>query len=106
MLATDLAAALDPVRLARRMSVEPDPWQATLLRSTAPRVTINASRQVGKSTVTGILAAHTALYDPGALTLLLSPSLRQSSELFRKAKAWCNGRCHQPQAGLRWGTAP
>lgn len=42
------------------------------------------SRQSGKSTVTAALACHQAIHEPGALVLLLSPSLRQSSELFRK----------------------
>jgi hypothetical protein len=32
----------------------------------------------------GALGLHTALYEPGALVLLLSPTLRQSAELFRK----------------------
>jgi hypothetical protein len=31
-----------------------------------------------------VLGLHAALYKPGSLTLLVSPSLRQSSELFRK----------------------
>ena len=64
----------DPVILARRMGIEPDPWQARLLRSTAPRIALNIARQVGKSTAAGILASHTAIYEPGSLTLLLSPS--------------------------------
>ena len=37
-----------------------------------------------KSTVTAIMALHEALYSSSALVLLLSPSLRQSQELFRK----------------------
>ena len=45
---------------------------------------LNCARQAGKSTIAGILAVHQAVYDPGSLTLLLSPSLRQSQELFRK----------------------
>jgi hypothetical protein len=32
------------------------------------------------------LALHQALYEPGALILLLSPSLRQSQELFKKVQ--------------------
>ena len=83
-IATDLALALDPARLAQQAGITPDPWQAALLRSGAPRVLINASRQSGKSTTTAVLAVHTAVFDPGALVLLLSPSLRQSQELFRK----------------------
>lgn len=86
MLPADLAAALDPARLARRMGLDPDPWQAEVLRSRATQIILNCSRQAGKSTVSSVLAAHTALYEPGAPVLLLSPSLRQSSELFRKVK--------------------
>lgn len=85
MLARDLAIALDPAELARTASLPPDPWQAAVLRSDAPRLLLNCSRQSGKSTVTAVLAVHTALYQPGALVLLLSPSLRQSQELFKKA---------------------
>lgn len=84
MLAGDLATALDPVLLARHAGIDPDPWQARVLRSTAPRMLLNASRQSGKSTTVAALAVHTALYQPGALVLLLSPSLRQSGELFKK----------------------
>lgn len=84
ILREDLAAALDPVRFARRLGIEPDPWQAEVLRSPAKRIILNCCRQSGKSTVASLLALHTALYCPPALVLLLSPSLRQSSELFRK----------------------
>ncbi len=86
MLADDLACALDPVRFARRAGLEPDDWQMRVLRSPARQVILNCSRQVGKSTVTGILAGHTARYDPGAPILLLSPSERQSIELLRKVR--------------------
>jgi len=79
--------ALDPVCLSQAASIEPDPWQASLLRSTAPRILLNCSRQSGKSTTTGTLAVHTALYEPHSLVLLLSPTLRQSGELFKKALA-------------------
>jgi hypothetical protein len=84
-LARDLAFALDPARVAIEMGLDPDPWQARFLRSPGRRILLNCSRQSGKSTVTALLAAHTALYDPGALVLLLSPTQRQSHELFRKA---------------------
>lgn len=82
-----LAAGLDPVRLARRANLDPDPWQARVLRSGATRMLLNCSRQSGKSTTTALLAVHTALYQPGALVLLLSPTLRQSQELFKKCLA-------------------
>jgi hypothetical protein len=82
-LAADLARAVDPVALAARIGMDPDDWQAKALRSRAGRVLLNCSRQSGKSTVASVLADHEALYVPGSLTLLLSPSLRQSQELFR-----------------------
>lgn len=76
--------ALDPVQLARGAGIEPDDWQRQLLRSGASRILLNCSRQTGKSTIAAVLANHTAYYDDGAPILLLSPSLRQSQELFRK----------------------
>jgi hypothetical protein len=82
----DLALALDPVLLARRVGLEPDGWQAALLRSNGRQLALNCARQSGKSTITALLALHEALYRPPALVLLLSPSLRQSTELFRKIK--------------------
>src|SRR5262249_21133074 len=51
---------------------------------TAGRLLLLTCRQAGKSTATAALALHTALFQPGALVLLVSPSLRQSGELFRK----------------------
>ena len=84
-LAADLAYALDAVAFAEdRLDFRPDDWQEQLLRSVSKRIILNCCRQSGKSTTTAILALHTALYDPGALILLISPSLRQSKELFNK----------------------
>jgi len=83
-LASDLARALDPVALARTVGMEPDPWQVDVLRSDHPRVLLNCCRQSGKSTTAAVKAVHVAVYEPGSLTLCLSPSLRQSQELFRK----------------------
>ena len=84
-LGTDLALALDPVTFAReQLGFECDSWQAAVLRSPGKRLLLNCSRQSGKSTVAAILGLHTALYQPKALVLLVSPSLRQSGELFRK----------------------
>jgi hypothetical protein len=84
-LAQALRHALDPVAFAvDRLGFQPDPWQASFLRSSAPRTLLNVSRQAGKSTSAAILALHLAMVRPGALILLVSPSLRQSAELFKK----------------------
>ena len=85
-LAADLALAVDPAALARHVGLDPDPWQVELLRSDARQTILNCSRQSGKSTTTAVVAVHEAEYRPPALVLLLSPSLRQSQELFRKVK--------------------
>jgi hypothetical protein len=83
MIYSDMAFTLDPVVFARSLGIEPDePWQADLLRSQHARTVCNMSRQVGKSTTCAILALWTALYCSGSLILLVSPSLRQSQELF------------------------
>jgi hypothetical protein len=84
-LATDLSLALDAVRFAEQAGLVPDAWQAAVLRSTALRILQNVSRQAGKSTITSLLALHTAIYTPETLVLMVSPSLRQSGEIFRKA---------------------
>ncbi len=87
--ATDLALALDRVAFARAVGIEePDRWQESLLRSEAPRVILNCCRQSGKSTTSGVLALHRALYFPRSLVLVLAPSLRQSQELFSKIVAF------------------
>lgn len=75
---------LTPLELAAAVGFTPDPWQADVLTSTAPRIALNVTRQGGKSLTAALLALWTALYDPPALVLMLSPALRQSQELFRK----------------------
>lgn len=86
MIAHDLAMALDPSLIMAASGMTPDPWQSTLLRSTANRHLLLCTRQAGKSTTTAAVAVLEALYHAPALILLLSPSLRQSQELFKKVK--------------------
>jgi hypothetical protein len=83
-LAEDLKLALDRAEFARALGLEPDPWQEDLLRSGSDRVLLNCCRQSGKSTMSGVIALHRALYHPGSLILCLAPALRQSQELFGK----------------------
>src|SRR5687767_12657621 len=83
-LAEDLKLALDRAAFARSLGLEPDPWQEKLLRSSSDRVLLNCCRQSGKSTMSGVIALHRALYHPGSLILCLAPALRQSQELFAK----------------------
>jgi hypothetical protein len=85
-LAHDLALALAPARMMAACGLTPDSWQEALLRSAASRILLLCSRQSGKSSTCALLALHQALYQPGSLILLLSPSLRQSQELFKKVQ--------------------
>jgi hypothetical protein len=75
--------ALCPSLLMSDAGTAPDRWQAGVLASDAPRLLLLCARQTGKSTVAAALALKAALLSPGSLTLLLSPTLRQSGELFR-----------------------
>jgi hypothetical protein len=99
-LREDLRLALDRVAFARALGLEPDPWQEQLLRSGSDRVLLNCCRQSGKSTMTGLIALHRALYHPGSLILCLAPTLRQSQELFGKVLSFYRdlGRPVLPQA--------
>jgi hypothetical protein len=83
LMASDIALALDPALIGERVGLTLDPWQATLIREQPKRALLLRSRQSGKSTATALLALHVAIFQPGALILLLSPSQRQSAELFR-----------------------
>lgn len=94
MLSNDLARALDPVKLAQDVGIQPDPWQVRFLRSPAKRKILCCSRQAGKSTVAGLLAAHGAVYEPGCLQLILAPAARQSIELLRHVKEALQGIGH------------
>lgn len=82
-----------PTTILTRAGLTPDPWQRQLLDSTADRLLLLCTRQAGKSTAAAALALWTACTQPGSLILLLSPTLRQSGELFRdkvmrQYKAW------------------
>ena len=85
LLSSNIAYNLDPVLFARNcLDFRADPWQKKALRWTGQKMILNCCRQSGKSTVSAILAVHRALFFPKSLILLISPSLRQSGELFKK----------------------
>jgi hypothetical protein len=84
MMSTDLSRALDPCLLAIDTGVTPDPWQAELLRKRPKRALLCCSRQSGKTEVAVHLGLWTSIYEPGSLVLIVSPSQRQSGEVFRR----------------------
>jgi phage FluMu gp28-like protein len=87
-----------------KLQFSPDPVQRRLLETRSPRVLVNCTRQWGKSTVTAINAdvrdaggngkgsvtaartVYEAATNPRSLTVVISPSARQSGEFLRKAE--------------------
>ena len=77
---------LDAIAFARdRLAFHPDPDQSRALDPTIRRGLLNCCRQWGKSTTVAIRAVHQAFHHPGSLTVVASPSARQSAEFVRKA---------------------
>lgn len=100
MLSGDLRAALrwevhraDPARWAHDHGflrdkagrpVKLDEEQQRILNPANKRAILLCHRQYGKSSIASLLCFHQALFYPKSLCLLVAPSLRQSSENFRK----------------------
>jgi hypothetical protein len=83
------AHAADAALFAReRLGFAADEQQAEVLRGRIRRGILNCTRQWGKSTVTAAMAVHRAEFAPGSLTLVVTPSARQSGEFLRKAGAF------------------
>ena len=61
-----------------------DAAQENILDPRNKRVMLCCHRQYGKSSLGSLVCFHEALFHPKSLCLLVSPSLRQSSENFRK----------------------
>jgi hypothetical protein len=69
----------------RNLGFEPDAKQSLVLSTDIQRGILNCTRQWGKSTVAAAKAVHQAATVKGSLTIVVSPSARQSGELVRKA---------------------
>jgi phage FluMu gp28-like protein len=68
------------------LGFEPDAQQRRVLESKSRRGMLNCTRQWGKSTITAAKAVQQARQEKNSLTLVVSPSARQSSEFLRKAE--------------------
>jgi hypothetical protein len=67
-----------------RLGLAVDEMQARVLRTTSKKGILNCCRQWGKSTITAAKAIHQAYCTAGSLTVVVSPSGRQSGEFLRK----------------------
>jgi hypothetical protein len=85
-IARDLAAALDPVLVFERaFGLSALDWQRRYLREECPLVLLKG-RQVGASSAAAALAIHTALYERDVNAVIVSPTLKQSTEITTKAR--------------------
>jgi len=84
-----------PVAWAERVTGQAlDPWQQLVMCSEAPALLLLTSRQVGKSHVVSLRAAYRALYLQRRVGVL-SPTLRQSSIVYRRALSWIQADGHR-----------
>src|ERR1035437_6981280 len=78
--------AVDAAEWVRtRLELPVDALQARVLQTASKRGILNCSRQWGKSTITAAKAVHQAYHTAESLTVVVSPSFRQSGEFLRKA---------------------
>ncbi len=83
---TEVEETDEIVTFAReRLGFDPDAKQELVLRG-GRRGIVNCTRQWGKSTVTAAKAVHRSYSVAGSLTLVVTPSGRQSGEFLRKAE--------------------
>lgn len=82
-------ADVEAVRwVEEKLGFRPDAVQARVLDRRTKRGILNCSRQWGKSTVTALKAVWEAHQRPESLTIVVSPSERQSAEFVRKASVF------------------
>lgn len=74
---------VDDAALRGRLGFTFDRWQSEVLASGHDQLLLNASRQSGKSTVSAYYAFRQAITVPGSLTLIVSPTERQSQLMFK-----------------------
>lgn len=68
------------------MNITLDPWQIRFLKDRSKSILLNCHRQSGKSFMTAVKTLWTALFIDNSLTVLFSPTQKQSNELFRKVR--------------------
>jgi len=81
----------------RKLGFRPDEMQARVLEAHTRRGVLNCCRQWGKSTLGAAMSVHQAFTWPDTLTLVISPSARQSGEFVRKAARFLEKLDIQPK---------
>jgi hypothetical protein len=81
---------VDPAQVMVLTGLTPDPWQRELLECRDRWMLLLCSRQVGKTATAAAMCLATALSEPDQLNLILSPSEKQSKEIFRTVLRYYN----------------
>ncbi|GIU71577.1 MAG: hypothetical protein KatS3mg003_1056 [Candidatus Nitrosocaldaceae archaeon] len=76
-------------KIYKLLDFEPFDYQRKVIEDKSKRIIVCSGRQVGKSTMISIKAIIFALSHLNSLTLITSPSLRQSLLLLQKIKGYC-----------------
>jgi hypothetical protein len=97
----DFARALDICLFAQDLGLTPDPVQTRLLQTTSSRVLVNCCRQWGKSSLCAIISLHEAIFNPPAMIVIVSPSMQQSVELYKKISDYHQKVQGAPAANLQ-----
>jgi len=77
---------LTAAELMELSGMPPDPWQLEFFAARPERALLLCGRQTGKSTCAAACAVEEMICQAPALVLCVSPTLRQSQELFRKIR--------------------
>ncbi|MHA1876735.1 MAG: terminase large subunit domain-containing protein [Promethearchaeota archaeon] len=77
----------NPIALFTLLFDKPFEYQRKLLLSNSKRITFRSGRQVGKTTIAAGRAIHHALSHENRQVLIVSPTQRQSSIMFRKIRS-------------------
>lgn len=87
----------DPARIMSLAGMEPDPWQADLLRSDRKRIIMLCNRRSGKSQSAAALALKTVLLsDKPVNVVIVAPGQFQAQELLRLAQRLYRDLYSQP----------
>jgi len=84
----ECALRVDPVLWVKKILGEaPTGWQQQFLRAPhGASILALTARQVGKTTVACWAMAHTAIFQPGSLSVVACPAQRQSAEAIRRVR--------------------
>ena len=85
----EIAYRIDPVLWVREvLGIEPAPWQEDFLRAPlGASILALTARQVGKTTTAAWAIAHTMIFHPRSLSVIVCPAQRQSGEAVRRVRA-------------------